>query len=58
MITLRRFSDVRNAIHGEVALVPTMGYLHEGHLALIEHAASVAETIVVSLFVNPTQFGD
>jgi pantoate--beta-alanine ligase len=41
-----------------VGLVPTMGWLHEGHRALIRRARADSQTVVVSIFVNPRQFGD
>ena len=52
------FAATRAGYRGRVGLVPTMGFFHEGHLALIEAARERADTVVVSLFVNPLQFND
>ena len=50
---IKRWRD----IHQRVALVPTLGNLHAGHLALVKRAHELAERVVVSIFVNPMQFG-
>lgn len=52
----RTFADARDAMGVPTALVPTMGYVHEGHLSLVEAARAGGGTVVVSLFVNPLQF--
>jgi pantoate--beta-alanine ligase len=50
------FAETRALASGTVGLVPTMGFLHEGHLLLIDAARSAVDTVVMSLYVNPLQF--
>ena len=64
MITLGTISDLRQQVsqwrtNGErIAMVPTMGNLHAGHLTLVRRARELADRVIVTIFVNPMQFGE
>lgn len=59
MLVIDNIVDLRAALGkqaGRVGFVPTMGYLHAGHVALVKHARAAADLVVASIYVNPTQF--
>src|SRR4030066_238900 len=55
--TIAEMKALRMKSFGSVGFVPTMGYLHDGHLALVKQARTENSVVVASIFVNPTQFG-
>lgn len=58
MEVTRTFAETRSMYEGRVGLLPTLGYFHEGHLRLMDLLREQCDTLVVSLFVNPTQFDE
>lgn len=56
-LEMQKYSEGLRCERGKIAFVPTMGYFHEGHIELMRQAKKMSDCVVVSIYVNPTQFG-
>src|SRR4030042_5768606 len=54
---MQKYSEGLRSEGKKIAFVPTMGYFHEGHIELMRQAKKMSDCVVVSIYVNPTQFG-
>ena len=56
--TISEFIELRKTLSQKIALVPTMGSIHEGHISLVETAKKYGDIVIATIFVNPIQFNN